>query len=425
MNKRLLPHDKDAEQGVLGGIIVNNFAIWQVSELLTPEHFFSPAHRELFKAMKALTERQDPIDELTLSNYLRSVGKYDMTGGIVYVAELVDVCLITANVLVYAEIVLKKWQAREAITSAVEMIKSLYDIGELNGQVDAFQKRVEAIADHGANLRSRSVSDALVEYSGWLDKHDAPSAFQAHFHINALDSVVGGITTERPTVLAARPGTGKTAMLTQVAVANARAGVPTLMLNLEMSERTITARILSAKARVSGERLIFRKLEGMTDADWDAMITASVELSGLPLYIQSPARAITAAEMESSVRWHQRNKGVRLVVIDHLYRIKSTARTTYEQTVERMMGVVEMQRALEIPVLVAVQINREGAAEPSMGNLKGGGDIEDNADVVIILHDDDPTSNSGRRIKARIAKNANGQRGDIELEYLPHIFTIR
>ena len=211
----LLPHDKDAEQGVLGSVIHNNLALGQVRGMLKPDCFFSPAHRDIFIAMCSVEDAEGPIDEITIGNVLKAKNRLESAGGLPYIAELVDLAPVTANVLVYAEIVLEKWQARKAVTVLLDGVDSINATGKLNGQAETVRNALDAIEAAGIGSQAAPAADAVERFTGWLEDQDTP-AFKAKTYTR-LDELLGGIGDERPTVIAGRTGVGKTTLLTQIA----------------------------------------------------------------------------------------------------------------------------------------------------------------------------------------------------------------
>ena len=422
----LAPHDKDAEQGVLGSILHNNDAFEQVAGMLPIESFFSPGHREIFKAMRALVKKQAPIDEITLADELQSRGRLEQAGGKLYVFELLDVAPVTANVLVYAEIVLRKWQAREIRDGALDLIEHIRQTGNLNSEGDRLRNRLDMIAQYDMGVRSRTLSEGIQDFMGWMDDNSKP-AFRAQWHIHKLDEKLGGISAERPTVIAARTGVGKTILLIQTAMRNALHGVPALVFNLEMQESTAIARIIAQYGDMDGSALLRKEADLFT---WDVLADTAGKLKDVPFYIQSPQQPPTLEMLKAAVHYHIRNHNIGLVVIDHLARFRTNEKTRlkgsgdYEEQTARIMGLVEMMRDLEIPVLVGVQIGRSGEEAPTKSDLKGSGDIEENSQVILILHDDAPESNSEKQIECNIAKNGNGRKGRVFLDYWPYKFKM-
>ncbi|NIP72642.1 MAG: replicative DNA helicase, partial [Gammaproteobacteria bacterium] len=284
----MLPHDKEAEQGVLGAIIHNNEAFYQAAELLEAEHFFSPAHRELFKAMQGLTEQQQPIDEITLGNYLKSRNKLEQVGGLVYIAELVDLTPVTANVLVYAEIVREKHQVRQLINAAQEIAsrghESQEDVqGLLQEAENVFLNLATNAARHSyAHLKQLIVSN-FATLEAVQDRGDDLTGLPSGF--TQLDEMTNGLQPSDLIILAARPSMGKTSFalnMARYAATERKAPAPVLVFTLEMSKEQLAMRLLCSEAGVDSQKL---RVGNLDEFEWDKLAAAAGSLSEAQVYI--------------------------------------------------------------------------------------------------------------------------------------------
>ena len=407
-NLTLLPHDKEAEQGVLGAIILANGALLETRELLRPEHFFSAGHRSIFQAMLDVHDGGQPVDEVTIARHLRAQHRLDSCGGIAYIAELVDLTPVASNVLVYARIVLETHRLRTLIETGLELAQrgreSLVDVDGL------IARARDVIADlakgNRVPLRARHAKLALAEFMEELVTRPK-DAFVAKT-CTALDSALGGISSERPMYVAARTGVGKTIFAMQTAVRNARAGVPSLFISLEHRDTTLMARAASALGAVGGAKMLHRRVDDFSEQDWDRLGEAAELVEGLPLFIVRPPHAVTVPEIQALIQHHVAQDGIKFVVLDHLARIKTGKGSIYEQATARANDVAAMVSELALPLLVLVQINREGAERPSLLHLKGSGEIEETASAVVILHDPEPENSDPHEIEVAIAKNDSG-----------------
>lgn len=415
----LLPHDKEAEQGVLGSILHNNEAIYQASALIAPDSFFSPAHRHIFQAMIDMTGEQLPIDEITLITQLREVSKVDAVGGLTYVAELLDATPVTANVLVYADIVRSKAEARLFIIEATEAVATVRDQQKVTEEALALQGTIEELAGGTTALDPQQAGDVAAEVYKNLEQ--AVPAFPAFTHMK-VDSVLGGFGTERPTVIAARTGVGKTSFGVQICLNNAQRGVPTLFISLEMEATTIISRAISNLSDIPGEVIMHRRLNELTNARWDRLTSEQSKLKDWPFYVLEPRRPMSPQQIEGTIRLAKIRYGVKLVIVDHLTRIQATGRDIYSRQTERIESLGKMQRRIGgLAMVVMVQLNREGdGTTPIMKHLKGSGDIEENAGAVLLLHDVSPESNEPMKpMQCIVAKNGNGRKGRTTLWFEP------
>ena len=414
------PHDREAEIGVLGAVLHNNDALRHASEILQAEHFFSPGHRRIFQAMQEMFRAEIPIDEITLKHKLGDSGTSQI-GGLPYIAELVDKTPVASNIAVYAAVVRDKWIARATIAELDSAKDSIIEKGTLNGQIDALRKRLEPIVGAGSGIHGTDAKTAIIAFSEWLDEKDHKPQAKT---FTALDDYLHGIAPRKPTVIAARPGGGKTTLVAQSVIANAGAGIPTLFFSLEMDMLEIIGRAVSARTKIDGTKIIHRQQDDFQDSDWDKLVVATSELAELPFYIVAPDKALSVEQIESITRRYQDKHGVKFVVIDHLRKIATAKGPIYEQQTNRICDIASMAKVLDVPVLVAAQINRAGEDKPSLSHLEGSGAIEQESQAVVILHDENPHSNDARQLKGIIAKNRNGKTGVVDLRLTPWRYTI-
>ena len=413
----LLPHDKEAEQGVLGAIIHDNEAIYQASELLTPESFFSPAHRELFAAMLALSEREDPIDELTLGSYLRSRSKLEQVGGVVYIAELFDATPVTANVLVYAEIVREKYQLRTLINAATEIAnrgrESTEDVSGL------IQEAESVFLDLSTNATRRSYShikDLLsVNFQTLEEAGNRPDGLLGQpTGFRVLDDKTKGLQPGALIVLAARPGMGKTSFALSIAKYSAiSSGLPSVFFSLEMPKEQISLRLLCMEAAVDNQKLLGDKLD---EFEWDKLAAAAGRLSEAPIIIDE-ADNLTPLSLKATCRRIQAESGLGLVIVDYLQLMKGNHRTdNREQEIAEISRTLKsIAKELSVPIMACAQLNRqlEGRQDkrPHLFDLRESGAIEQDADIVMFIYRDEiynPNTEDPGIAEIHIAKNRSG-----------------
>ncbi|MEE8435950.1 MAG: replicative DNA helicase [bacterium] len=413
----MLPHDKDAEQGVLGAIIHNNEAFYQAAELLQPEHFFSPAHRELFKAMIGLTEQGDPIDEITLGNYLKSRNKLEQVGGLVYIAELVDLTPVTANVLVYAEIVSEKHQLRLLIDTATEIAnrgrESQEDVRGLIQEAENvfLNLATNTTRHHYSHLKDllvsnfellESLADRNEEYTG------LPSGFMD------LDNLTNGFQPSDLIILAARPSMGKTSFALNIAKYAVTLRKSTaLVFSLEMSKEQLAMRLLCSDAGVDNQKV---RTGNLDEFEWDKMASAAGQLSEVRLFIDETPE-LTPLELKSIARRVQTEHGLGLIVLDYLQLMRANSRTDNreQEVAEISRGLKAIAKELNVPVLACAQLNRalESRTDkrPHLSDLRESGTIEQDADLVMFIYRDEvyhPETEDQGIAEISIAKHRNG-----------------
>lgn len=429
MMETLLPHDKEAEMGVLGCVLHDNDALASVAGVLDPAAFFSPAHRDLFKAMIEMSALRRPIDEVTLTHHMREKRQLEQVGGLAHIAELVDATPIAANVMAYAEIVHKQHGLRRIITAC-------QDIGTRgrDGRVDYETLAAEAqeifddILRGSPRLEARHESE-LVQRWVLRASQRADETF-AIVTNTRLDGYLGRLSVSRPIVIAGRPGMGKTALSRQLATYIARkSGLPALFFNLEMDEAEIAERDMAAVTGFDGTRMRNPQVDLLEGDDWDKILAAQQTLAAIPLYTYTPRAPLTVSRIEAIARYNVHHHGIRVLFLDQLSKIGVPGKMgDFERQSARMAGVTRLVKKLGMPIIVACQVNRQGATEPTLEDLKGTGQIEEDAHAVIFVHAQTPRTDDERKswndvrgVKIIIAKNGGGATGRFTVAYHPRI----
>ena len=413
----LLPHDKEAEQGVLGAIIHNNDAFNHVAEILQPEFFFSPAHRELFKGMLELAELGDPIDEITLGHSLRSKNLLDQVGGLVYIAELVDLTPVASNVVVYAEIVRQKHQLRSLISAATDIATRGRD-GQNNAE-SLIEEAQDIIIELASNTRQRrffALKELLIENFERLERlqdqgndlSGVPTGFAD------LDKYTNGFQRSDLVILAARPSMGKTSFALNIArYAAAEAGETVAIFSLEMSKEQLTQRLLCSEAGVDSQNV---QLGNLQDYEWDKLALAAGSLGEAKIMIDETP-GLTPMGVRSVAQRIQAEHGLGLIVVDYLQLMRATRRTdNREQEISEISrGLKAVARELNVPVLACAQLNRaletRPDKRPKLADLRESGAIEQDADLVMFIYRDEvynPDTEDAGIAEIHIAKHRNG-----------------
>jgi replicative DNA helicase len=413
----MLPHDKEAEQGVLGAIIHNNEAFYQAAELLGAEHFFSPAHRELFKAMQALTEQRDPIDEITLGNFLKSRNKLEQVGGLVYIAELVDLTPVTANVLVYAEIVREKFQLRQLINAATEIASRGRESSEdVQGLIQQAEDTFLNLATHSARHSYAHLKDLLYANFQMLeaaqDRGDDLTGLPTGFV--ELDRFTNGLQPADLVILAARPSMGKTSFALNLARFTAtHKQTPVLVFTLEMSKEQMAMRLLCSEASVDSQKL---RVGNLDEFEWDKLAAAAGALSEAHVFVDETPE-VTPLGVKAIARRIQAEHGLGMIVVDYLQLMRASQRTDNreQEIAEISRGLKAVAKELNVPVLACAQLNRalEGRPDkrPRLSDLRESGAIEQDADLVLFIYRDEvynPETEDAGIAEIHIAKHRNG-----------------
>ncbi len=414
----LLPHDREAEQGVLGSVIHNNDGLPHAREVLTPEHFFSAGHRDLFQAMLDLSDRNDPIDEITLGNHLRARNQLDKVGGLVYIAELVDLTPVASNVMTYADIVLEKFRLRTLINTAVEIAGKGREAPEdVEGLIQRAENVFQELATQATRRKYSLLKELLQENFASLeaaqDRGDGLTGVPTGFV--DLDEITNGLQPSDLIIVAARPSMGKTAFALSIAKhAAVRTKAPVALFSLEMSKEQMAMRLLCSEAGVDSQKLRRGKLD---EYDWDKLAQAAGELSEARILIDETPDLTPPALKAIARRIQIDHGGQGLIVVDYLQLMRSARRTdNLEQEIaEISRGLKSIAKELDLPVVVCAQLNRaletRTNKRPLLADLRESGAIEQDADIVMFIYRDEvynPDTEDAGVAEIDVRKNRNG-----------------
>jgi replicative DNA helicase len=415
------PHNDEAETSVLGAILIDKDAIGLVSEHLTPKDFYNDLNGIIYEAMLALYEERKPIDVITLTQKLkkaRNGGKVDSS----YLSELVNSVPTAANIEHYADLVRETSIKRSLISVGTQIAEKAFkeesEIGEL---IDRAESSIFAISQ-GHNIRGfTAIKEGLAASFDRIDElHKKGAGFRGvQTGFVDLDNILSGMQASNLIVLAARPGTGKTAMIINMAQNMAiEQKVPVGIFSLEMSQEELVDRLLVGQADVDSWRL---KTGRLTEADFTKLSTAMGELADAPIFIDDTP-GITISEMRTKARRLQLEQGIKFLVVDYLQLADPGRR--YDSRVQEVsivsQGLKNLARELKIPVLAVSQLSRavehRGERKPQLADLRESGAIEQDADVVMFLYrlEAEVTSNI-IPTKLSIAKHRNGPMGEVDL----------
>jgi replicative DNA helicase len=429
----LLPHDKEAEQGVLGAILHDNDAFHQVADILGPDCFFSPAHRELFKAMQGLHEQQDPIDELTVGNFLKSRNRLEQVGGPLYILELLDLTPVTANVLVYADIVREKFQLRQLIDAATEIAaKGRESSEDVPGLIQKAESVFLELSTNAVRHRYSRLKDILISNFKKLEEMTTlddgliglPSGFAE------LDRMTNGFQPSDLIVLASRPSMGKTSLALNIAKFGAIARKkPVLIFTLEMSKEQLAKRLLCSEAGVDSQKLDVSNLD---EFEWDKLAAAAGKLSEVNMFIDETPE-VTPLTIKAIARRIEAEHGLGMIVVDYMQLMRSSSRTDNreQEVADISRGLKAVAKELNVPVLACAQLNRALEARtdkrPHLSDLRESGAIEQDADIVMFIYRDEvyhPETEDQGIAEISIAKHRNGPitTRPIRLAFIP-VFT--
>ncbi len=424
---RSAPWSNDAEQAVLGAMLLDQDGALRGAQILSDDMFYREAHRRLFRAMVALTERRSVIDHITLRDELTRRGELDSIGGYDYIAELADVVPTAANLEYHARIVREKAILRRLIETATGIITEAYDgHSTASDLLDQAESRIFQVSQQRRDEGFTRLKEMLwptMERIETLQKSGksitgVPSGF------TDLDNLTSGFQPGELTIVAARPSMGKTAMVLNIATHAAVEGFGTAVFSLEMSKESLVQRMLTAEARVDSQ-LVRRGM--LKDFDYTKLARAAGVLQSCPMWIDDTP-ALTLLEMRSKARRLKADSDIGLIIVDYLQLMRSPeyADNRVQEISDISRSLKGLAKELQVPVLALSQLSRAseqrgGERKPILSDLRDSGDIEQDADLVIFIHRPeyyDREDESKRGVaEIMLAKHRNGPTGDIHLRF--------
>jgi len=424
---RSAPWSNDAEQAVLGAMLLDQDASLSAAQLLADDMFYREGHRRLFRAMVSLTERRSVIDHITLRDELIRRGELDAIGGYDYVAELSEAVPTAANLEYHAKIVKEKAILRKLIETATGIITEAYDGHTTASELlDAAESRIFQVSQQRSEEGFARLKEMLwptMERIETLQKSGkaitgVPSGF------TDLDNLTSGFQGGELVIVAARPSMGKTAFVLNIATHAAVEQHGVAIFSLEMSKESLVQRMLTAEARVDSQ-LVRRGM--LRDFDFTKLARAAGVLQQCPVWIDDTP-ALTLLEMRSKARRLKAENDVQLIVVDYLQLMRSP-----EYSDNRVQEISDISRSLKglakelgVPVVALSQLSRAseqrgGERKPILSDLRDSGAIEQDADLVMFIHRPEyyDREDEAKRGLAEImlAKHRNGPTGDVHLRF--------
>ncbi len=410
-----VPWSSEAEQGVLGALLLDSDAMGRISDRgVEAAHFFDHRHRMIWSAIVAMTVRHEPVDVITVFEHLRNAGEEERAGGLAYLNALAQSVPSAANVGRYADTVLEKALRRAVIAAADEV----HALARRTATPDELLDQAASMFSNIRRTRVARAPRALGELVAQrLDHWQQLSAGETEAGISTgietLDAALGGgFKPGRVIVLAARPSVGKTSLAAQLGLNVAALGHPVLVLSQEMQAGDLVDRAIANLGRVHLDHLMTGKL---VDDDWERVTQAADTATRLPLSIDDQP-ALTLLDIRAKARQVQQRGGLALLIVDYLQLCASTGAfdKRHHQIEQISRGMKQLAKELGVCVLLLSQLNRE-RGEPELDNLKESGAIEEDADTVIMLHPMGVAPDDGMLVLAKIPKNRQGRRGRLAL----------
>lgn len=426
--ERVPPQNIEAEQAVLGAILIEADALTTVTELLIPHDFYRKTHQMIYEAILKVAESGEPVDLITVTSELQNAGQIEEIGGVAYLANLANSVPTAANVDHYSALVREKSVMRRLINTATKIATTGYeggvDVGEM---IDEAEKRILEITQAGSISKGFTpIKDVLLNtferieflFSNKGGVTGIPSGYPD------LDKMTSGFQRSDLIILAARPAVGKTAFALNVAQNIAvRAGETVAIFSLEMGKEQLVQRMLCAEANIDAGKMRTGFLE---EDDWPKLTMAVGTLSEAPIFIDDTP-GITVHDIRAKCRRLKSEQGLGLILIDYLQLIQGRGKgDNRQQEVSEISRTLKLiARELHVPVIALSQLSRSVEQRqdkrPMMSDLRESGSIEQDADIVSFLYRDDyynPESERKNIIEVIIAKQRSGPTGTVELVFL-------
>jgi replicative DNA helicase len=432
--EKLPPQNNEAEQSLLGCLMLDKDAIVKVVDFIKAEDFYKSVHQDIYQAMTDLYGRSDPIDILSVSARLKERNRLEEIGGSAYLSALINSVPTATHVSNYAKIVRQKKILRDLISASEEIGLSAFDESEeVDVLLDKAEKTVFGIGQRSLTQSFLPIKDILADTFERLDElsknagqmRGVPTGF------TDLDKILGGLQKSDLVILAARPSMGKTSLALDiarnVAVLNNQ---PVGLFSLEMSKDQLADRLLASLANINLWNLRNGKL---TSDDYSRLQHAMGSLSDAPLYIDD-AGSVNILQMRAMARRLQANKGLSLIVIDYLQLMEpmNKFQSAVQQVTENSRALKMLAKELNVPVLVLSQLSRAVEARvpqiPRLADLRESGAIEQDADVVMMIYREDKYNENSLNknvAKVLIEKHRNGPTGGLDLYFDDHRVSFR
>ena len=429
---QLPPQDIEAEQSVLGALLIDKDAVIKIADIITAKDFYRRTHEIIFESMMELYAKSEPIDLLTVSSKLKEKKQFKDIGGMSYLTTLVNFVPTASNVAHYAKIVNQKRVLRDLISASGEISALAWnETGNIDEILDEAEKRIFGVSQTSLIQEFQHIKPHLTEAFERFDRlHKGDDVWRGiPTGFLDLDKRLAGLQKADLIILAARPSLGKTSLALDIArhaAVNEKMAVG--VFSLEMSKQQLIERLIAAEANVDLWRLRTGQLsdEGK-DNDFDRIGQALNSLSSAPIYIDDAASP-NVLQIRTMARRLQAEKGLDLLIIDYLQLMQGTGRieNRTQEVSEISRSLKNLARELNIPVLALSQLSRAPEARvdqvPKLSDLRESGAIEQDADVVMFIYREDkakPNNETDRKNIAEIhvAKHRNGPTGKTELYF--------
>jgi replicative DNA helicase len=420
------PHNLEAEQTILGGVLINNDALNQVVDILASEDFYREAHAHIYEAMLSLYNRDDPVDLITLSQILKEMNFLDKVGGTDYLASLAEATSTSAGIIHHANIVKDLSTRRGLIVECSRISEACFEFANDTDEVlDLAEQSIFDIAERTIDQNFFPMNEVIKESFKKLESTSHKDSFITGVAtgFTDFDNITAGLQPSDLIIIAGRPSMGKTSLALNMAY-NAALGdkLGVAVFSLEMSRLQLGIRLLGLDAMIDASKL---RRGSLQDDEWGRLTDAANRLSELPLYIDDTS-GLSVLELKAKARRLKKRFGISLLVIDYLQLMQSK-----KSTESRQQEISDISRSLKalakdlnIPVVALSQLNRKVEDRPNkrpiLADLRESGAIEQDADVILFIYREElynRTEENKGRAEINIAKHRNGPIGKVDLTF--------
>ena len=427
---KILPHDLVAEQSALGAVFISPESIISLADILTPDDFYKPANKIVFKTMLSLLEKGEPIDATTMVSALTSQGDISNIGGINYVVELVNSTPTSKNVEHYAKLVKEKATLRKVIADLSDSLSSAYQGDVSIGDIIAkTEKSLLNISNQNAGTGFRNVADIIDTHMQIIETRSQTDGFVTGISTGfiGLDKITTGLHEDNLIILAARPAMGKTALALNIAKHVAvKENKPTVIFSLEMGAEDLIERMVASEGMVPGYHL---KTGNLSTDEWRRLVHAQSNLYDAPIFVDDTA-GIRISEIRSKARkLAQEMGGLGVIIIDYLQLITGSKGENRQQIVSEISRELKiLAKDLKVTVIALSQLSRaveqRQDKRPMLADLRESGSIEQDADIVAFLYreayyqkEQADSQEANNVTELILEKNRHGSLGTVKLYF--------
>ena len=418
---KIPPQNVEAEQSVLGSLLIDKDAIVKIAEDLKPDHFYKQHHADIYRAIITLYEKRVPTDIVTVTDELKRIKKYDEVGGTGYLSTLVNSVPTSAHIEHYAQLVKDRATKRFLISTAAKITEEAFkEDTEVKDLLDMSEQSLFGISQENLHQNFVPLKDTLAKSFDRLDElHKKGSGLRGvGTGFTDLDKKLSGMQDSNLLILAARPSVGKTTLAINIAQYIAtKEKIPVGLFSLEQSKEQLVDLMLASQSDVDAWKITTGNLQ---EEDFEKISEAMGELAEAPIFIDDTP-GISVMEMRTKARRLQMESEIKLLVVDYLQLVRGrNLENRVQEVSEISQALKNLARELDIPVMALSQLSRavesRQAKIPQLADLRESGSIEQDADVVMFLYREDPED--VENVTLSVAKHRNGPIGDINLKFV-------